>query len=225
MINRFHRNGMGMFEEDRSDFGVPIAGFFIIGFASILAGIVLLNVDYNFVMVDGAWNTLAIIAGILGILTAAVAVKKAYLVEGFSFALFSVALLLTTTVGGLGIGNSTLTAVCLVLAFLFVAFMSYSGGVIDLAIVDAVLGIAFLLSFAFSDMHMAAAVLFLLAGLLSVYVCLSDWLFVQDLMMQYEEALCCDDECCCDNECQCGDGCDCEGECQCSEEASGEEKQ
>lgn len=198
-----------MFEDDRSDFGVPVAGFFIVGFASLLMALLLLNSQFDFTAdAHNGLDLLMMIVGIIGIVVGAAAVRKAYLVEGFSFGLFSLFLFLTPNIAISGAtGGHLLLGIVVLLAFLFIAFLSYAGGVLDLAIVDVILGIAFLLILGFNGMALAGGILALIAAVICIYVCLSDWLFVQDIMREYEAAVC---------ECGCGDeDCDCEDECHC----------
>lgn len=198
-----------MFEDDRSDFGVPVAGFFIMGFAGLLLALLLLNAEFEFT--TDAYNNiplLMMIVGVIGIVVGAAAVRKAYLVEGFSFGMFSLFLFLIPDIAVSGAtGGHLLLGIIVLLAFLFIAFLSYSGGVLDLAIVDVILGIAFLLIVGVEGMALAGGILVLIAAVICIYVCLSDWLFVQDIMREYEAAVC---------ECGCGDeDCDCEDECHC----------
>ncbi len=200
-----------MFSENRSDFAVPITGFLIIAFISLFYGINALNAEFEF-FDDFMGTSILMIVSLFGIIVSGFALYKAYIVEGLSFGLLSIfAMVSESIIPGYGM---TLGIIFLVFFAVF-AFMSYRGGLLDLAIIDALLGISAFILLGF-DVNLAVpAILTLIAGAIALYVSVCDWMFVQDIADEYAEAMYGDDCCCCgDDDCCCDDDCD-DDECTC----------
>ena len=69
-----------------------------------------------------------------------------------------------------------------------------------------------------ADNPIIISIFLLIAGVIAGYLCISDWMLVQDIAMDYEEEMF--DDCCCDDECDGGDDCEChchDEECQTEE--------
>ena len=204
-----------MFNDDRSDFAVPIAGFFLFGVMSLLMALLMLNTKYQFADADSeSMATFVLfVIGILGIVDGAVALKKAYLPEGFSFLTFSVFALCCGSIVT-STGSNLMLGIVVLVTLLFTALMSFKSEVMDLAVVDVLLAIAMFLMLGFEDMYLIASILMIVVFLVCGYVCYSDWSYVQEVLEDYESAMYEDDDCCCDDDdgCECGchdDGCEC----------------
>ena len=205
-----------MFNDDRSDFAVPIAGFFIFGAVSLLLALLMLNERFEFSEFDnmtGMAGSVLVILGILGIVDGAVALKKAYLVEGFSFIAFSLFAVCCNSLVG-STGSNLMLGIVVLVTFLFIALMSYKGEVLDLAVMDVLLGIALFLMLGFEDMQLYASILLILVVAVCGYVLYTDWSYVQEVMEDYEQAMY---ESFGDDDCGCGCGCE-DDDCDCEED-------
>ena len=202
-----------MFNDDRSDFAVPIAGLFMFGVMSLLFALLMLNTKYDLADADSATMAVSVLSviGILGIIDGAIALKKAYLVEGFSFITYSVFALCCSGLV-LSTGNNLMLGIVALVVMLFLAFMSFRAEVLDMAVIDLLLGIALLLMLGFEDMFLIASIFMILVFLVCAYACFNDWSYVQEVLEDYEDAMyedgSDDDGCecgCHDDHCDCGD--------------------
>ena len=214
-----------MFSTERSDFGSTIAGYLFSAILLLFGGLQLLNQQFEMfdASLDIPFRTLALLL----VCASAIALWKAYIIDGVTF------MLVGLTAYAFVAGNVPMFLIAIAIAALAAAFMSYRVGDVFVLGLNVVLAIAVILM-AFSvkadflgDNPIVAGIFFLIAGCVAGYLCLSDWMLVQDISMDYEEEMmgdcCCDDdECCCDDDCDCGDDC----ECHChDEECQTEEKQ
>ena len=203
-----------MFSTERSDFGSTIAGYLFSAIALIFAALQLFNLQF-----DMFESSLAVPFGTLAfllIVASAIALWKAYIIDGVTFML--VGLVSYAFVAG----DVPLFLIVIGIAALATGFMSYRVGDVFVLGLNVLLAISmFLAAFApkaafLADNPVIAGIFLLIAGLVAGYLCLSDWMLVQDIALDYEEEMYGD--CCCDDDCECGDDCDCEGECHCHDD-------
>ena len=213
---------MGMFSTERSDFGSTIAGYLFSAILLLFAGLQLLNQQFDMfeTSLDVPFRTLALLL----VCASAIALWKAYIIDGVTFMLIGLTAYAFVAV------NVPMFMIAIAIAALATAFMSYRVGdvfVLGLNIVRAIamLLMAFTAKADFlSDNPIIAGVFFLIAGCVAGYLCLSDWMLVQDISMDYEEEMMGD--CCCDEDCDCD--CDCDEDCEChchDKECQTEEKE
>ncbi len=191
-----------MFSEDRSDFAVPVAGFILIGFFALLYAIVGLNSEFNFTT-DIGMGTIPTLIAILEIILGAIALKKAYLTEGFSFIAFGLFVL------SINNGMSFPLGIGFLLFFAVFAYMSYRAFILDLAIINGLMALSSILVFMTELSPAIVGVVMIVIAAIAVYVAICDWMFIQDLSEEYAEAMygcdcgCDDDDCCCGDDCCC----------------------
>ena len=205
-----------MFSTERSDFGSTIAGYLFSAILLLFAGLQLLNQQFEMFKVSFIipFQTLALLL----VCASAIALWKAYIIDGVTY------MLVALTAYAFVVGNVPMFLIVIAIAALATAFMSYRVGDVFVLGLNVVLAIAVILM-AFtvkadflSDNPIIAGVFFLIAGMVAGYLCLSDWMLVQDISMDYEEEMMGD--CCCDDDCDCSDDCEChchDEECQCEE--------
>ena len=208
-----------MFSTERSDFGSTIAGYLFAAIMLLLGGLQFLNLQFD--LFDTTNPVPFRILAILLVVSGAIALWKAYIIDGVTF------ILVGLSGSGFMIGTlDPMFMIAIAIAALATAFMSYRVGdvfVLGLNVtlaVSAVL-IALIANIDFiSDNPIITSIFLLIGGIITGYLCLSDWMLVQDIAMDYEEEMF--DDCCCDDGCDCGDDC----ECHChDEECQTEEKQ
>ena len=211
-----------MFSTERSDFGSTIAGYLFSAIALIFAGLQFFNQQFD--IFDVSAKTPMEIMGVILIAASAVALWKAYIIDGITYMVIGLAAFALSYAAA-----TPMFFIVLAIAALAVAFMSFrSGGYFSLGL-NSVLAIAFILA-AFTtkitflgDNPVVTGIFFLIAGLIAGYLCISDWMLFQDIMSDYademfdEDGCCCDDECDCDDEeCHCHDeGHECGDDCEC----------
>ena len=204
-----------MFSTERSDFGSTIAGYLFSAVILIFAALQLFNGQFDIfeTSMDVPFRTMALLC----VIASAIALWKAYIIDGMTYMVIGLGAYAFVAV------NVPMFMIALAIAALVTAFMSYRVGDVFVLALNALVAVAFLLM-AFTvkadflaDNPVVAGIVFLIAGLLAGYLCLSDWMLVQDISMDYEEEMFDD---CCDDECECGDDCEChchDEECQCEE--------
>ena len=206
-----------MFSTERSDFGSTIAGYLFAAILLLFSGLQLLNAQCDLFenSMDIPFRTIALLL----VIASGIALWKAYIIDGVTF------ILVGLSGSGFMIGTlDPMFMIAIAIAALATAFMSYRVGdvfVLGLNVtlaVSAVL-IALITNIDFiSDNPIVTSIFLLIGGIIAGYLCLSDWMLVQDIAMDYEEEMF--DDCCCDDECDCGDDCEChchDEECQTEE--------
>ena len=211
-----------MFSTERSDFGSTIAGYLFSAMLLIFGALQLINQQFEIFegSVNLAFRTLALL--LVG--ASVIALWKAYIIDGVTYMIVAL-----TAYAFLAMDPMFMFAIAI--AALATAFMSYRVGdvfVLSLNVIVAIAVIIIGLSVkvdALSDNPVIAGIALLIAGAIAGYLCISDWMLVQDIAMDYEEEMYGDDCCCGDDDCCGDDECDCEGECHChDEECQCEEK-
>ena len=211
-----------MFSTERSDFGSTIAGYLFSAILLLFAGLQLLNQQFDMfeTSLDVPFRTLALLL----VCASAIALWKAYIIDGVTFMLIGLTAYAFVAV------NVPMFMIAIAIAALATAFMSYRVGDVFVLGLNVVLAIgAILMAFTanadfLADNPIIAGIFFFIAGIVAGYLCLSDWMLVQDISMDYEDEMFGD--CCCDDDCECGEDCDCEGKCHChDEECQTEEKE
>ena len=211
-----------MFSTERSDFGSTIAGYLFSAVILIFAALQLFNGQFDIfeTSMDVPFRTMALLC----VIASAIALWKAYIIDGMTYMVIGLGAYAFVAV------NVPMFMIALAIAALVTAFMSYRVGDVFVLGLNVILAIAVvLLAFTdkadfLADNPIVAGIFFLIAGCVAGYLCLSDWMLVQDISMDYEEEMmgdcCCDDDCCCNDDCDCGDDCEChchDEECQTEE--------
>ena len=206
-----------MFSTERSDFGSTIIGYFLSAIALLFGGLKLANIQFDW-FPDTLYTPFTVLA-ILLICASAVALWKAYIIDGITFMLVGLTSYVFVT------GNVPVFLLVVVIAAAVTAFMAMRVGDVFVFGLNVALGIGALIGALaakvtfFVDNPSISAVFLIIAGFVAGYLCISDWMLVQDIAMDYEEEMYGDD-CCCDDECDCGDDCEChchDEECQTKE--------
>ena len=207
-----------MMIDDRSDFAAPVAAFLYIAMVATI------SVAFGICKANGSVEmdtSMFYFLGVGGLVVAGFNLFKAYLAEGFSTALF--ALLLLT----MDAGYSIPATIGLGILFFFCALVSYSCGIKDIALIDALTGVIVICTLGV-EMHMAIVALVLILGavpaVIAFYVAYNQWTYAEEAISEYEDEFF-GDECCCDDEeCCCSEehpeGCECE---ECKGEAPAED--
>ena len=206
-----------MFSTERSDFGSTIAGYLLAAILLLLGGLQFLNLQYD--IFDTTNPTMFRILAILLVAAGAIALWKAYIIDGVTY------IIVGLSGSGFMIGTlDPMFMVALAIAAGATAFMSYRVGDIFVLGFNVILAVSMIL-IAFignvdfiADNPIIISIFLLIAGVIAGYLCISDWMLVQDIAMDYEEEMF--DDCCCDDECDCGDDCEChchDEECQTEE--------
>ena len=221
-----------MFSTERSDFGSTIIGYFLSAIVLLFGGLTLMNLQFDWFPYT-EYTPFSILTLLL-ICASAIALWKAYIIDGITF------MVVGLTSYAFATSNEHVFLIVVVIAAAATAFMSIRVGDVFVCGVNVTLGIASLIGALsvnvdfFVDNPVISAIFLVISGVIAGYLCISDWMLVQDISMDYEDEMfgddCCDDEgCSCgchDGECQCGDDCDCGDDCEChkdSEECQAEE--
>ena len=208
-----------MFSTERSDFGSTIIGYFLSAIALLFGGLKLVNMQFDWF--PGTSYAPFTILALLLICASAVALWKAYIIDGITFMLAG--LISYAFVGG----NLPVFLIVVTIAAAVAAFMAIRVGDVFVFAVNVTLGIGALMGMLaakvtlFVDNPMISGLFLIISGLIAGYLCISDWMLVQDISMDYEEEMFGEDGCCCDDDCDCG--CH-DKDCQC-EECQTEEKE
>ena len=209
-----------MFSTERSDFGSTIAGYLFAAILLLFSGLQLLNAQCDLFenSMDIPFRTIALLL----VIASGIALWKAYLIDGVTFMI--VGLLAYAFIAG----NVPMFLIALACAASATAFMSFRVG--DVFVLSLNVGVAIgaiimalmpKVTF-LGDNPIVAGIFFFLCAGLAGYLCISDWMLVQDIAMDYEEEMF--DDCCCDDDdCCCGDDCECH--CHDEEPASDEPKE
>lgn len=208
---------MFMFSTERSDFGSTIIGYFLSAIALLFGGFKLIDMQFDW-FPDAVYTPFTVLA-ILLICASAVALWKAYIIDGITFML--VGLVSYSFVSG----DVSVFLIVVTVAAAATAFMAMRVGDVFVFAVNVTLGIGALIGAIsakvtfFVDNPIISGLFLVIAAGIAGYLCISDWMLVQDIAMDYEEEMYGDD-CCCDDECDCGDDCEChchDEECQTEE--------
>lgn len=204
-----------MFSTERSDFGSTIAGYLFAAILLIFAALQLFNGQFK--LFDNSVAVPFVTLAFLLVCASAIALWKAYIIDGVTF------MLVGLTAYTFVYNGVTMFSIAIAIAAVFAGFMAFRVGDVFVLGLNAVLAISnILMAFTpkatfLADNPVIAGIFFLIAGLVAGYLCLSDWMLVQDISMDYEEEMFDD---CCDDECDCGDDCEChchDEECQTEE--------
>jgi len=198
-----------MFSENRSELAVPVVGFLLLGFATLFAAISIFNAKWDFFEGIGTIDPWAF--RVLGLLLAVVAffsLAKAYLIEGAAFGVFAVFLAVYSMVPTTdGIFQLAVLALGLAVVSVIIAMMSYRVGDLMVFLI-AVLSLIAFVSVMFANDTESIAFVIAGVGLLAVAVvalisAVLEWLFVQDVAMDFADYMYGDGE-------ECGCGCESE---------------
>ena len=219
-----------MFSTERSDFGSTIIGYFLSAIALLLGGLKLADMQFNW-FDDTSYAPFTVLAVLL-ICASAVALWKAYIIDGMTF---MIAGLISFAFAG---SNLPVFLLVITIAAAVTAFMAFRVSDVFVFAVNVTLGIGALIGMLaakvdfFVDNPCISGLFLIVSGLIAGYLCISDWMLVQDISMDYEEEMFGEDGCSCgchDGECQCDDDCECgDDDCEChkdSEECQTEEKE
>jgi len=202
-----------MFSEDKGELAVPAVGFLLLGLATLFAAVAIFNAKWDLfedaTILTKDMRVFYILGGLLG-LAAFFAFAKAYMVEGGAFGIFAVFLFAYASLPATDM-LYMISALALALAAvaLILMFMSFRVGdlmVMIIALVSIILFVSVLFakntdSFAF----IVAGVAFLVIAVVSLITAVLEWLFVQDVALDYADYMYGDDDgCCCDSDCDCG---------------------
>ena len=213
-----YRYGKSMFSTERSDFGSTIAGYFLAAVVFLFGGLLLLNMQFD-IFSNVSTMPFQFLALLL-VCAGAIALWKAYIIDGITFmiaGLISYAFIA---------GDVPMFLIALAFAALATGFMAYRVGDVFVLLLNVCVAISSIIGALssgidfFVDNPIVSGIFLIVAAGLAGYLCLSDWMLVQDIAMDYEDEMF--DDCCCDDDCDCGDDC----ECHChDEECQSEEKE
>ena len=203
-----------MFSTERSDFGSTIIGYFLSAIALLLGGLKLADMQFNW-FDDTSYAPFTVLAVLL-ICASAVALWKAYIIDGMTF---MIAGLISFAFAG---SNLPVFLLVITIAAAVTAFMAFRVSDVFVFAVNVTLGIGALIGMLaakvdfFVDNPCISGLFLIVSGLIAGYLCISDWMLVQDISMDYEEEMFGEDDC------ECGDDCECHKD---SEECQAEEKE
>ena len=203
-----------MFSTERSDFGSTIIGYFLSAIALLLGGLKLADMQFNW-FDDTSYAPFTVLAVLL-ICASAVALWKAYIIDGMTF---MIAGLISFAFAG---SNLPVFLLVITIAAAVTAFMAFRVSDVFVFAVNVTLGIGALIGMLaakvdfFVDNPCISGLFLIVSGLIAGYLCISDWMLVQDISMDYEEEMFGEDGC------ECGDDCECHKD---SEECQTEEKE
>ena len=200
---------------------VAIAGYLLVAITLILGGLQFLNLQFE--LFDTTNVMIFKILPILLIAASAIALWKAYIIDGVTY------IIVGLSCSGFVLGTfDPMFMIAIAVAAVATAFMAYRVGDIfvlglNAAFAASMILMAFLDGANFiSDNPGILCIPLLISGIIAGYLCISDWMLVQDISMDFEEEMYGDDKCCCDDDCDGGDNC----QCHChDEECQSEEKQ
>ena len=199
-----------MFYNDKSDYGPIIAGLFFMSIIALTYGAIGLMMGLEKADLIGDIDpVMDYVVLIIGLIIAGFAMYKGYIVEGMTFGVVGLSVMFLLV-------YSPVAGVIFAIAFLVLAYISYYVGYIDLVIFDVLMAAASVLLMCIDGDNIyftIGGIVMIIAGVISLYVCICDWKDVQDTLYEMEMAMldmddCCDDECCCGDE-ECGDDCEC----------------
>lgn len=214
-----------MFSTERSDFGSTIIGYFLSAIALLFGGLTLMDLQFDW-FPNSSYTPFSVLALLL-IIASAVALWKAYIIDGITF------MVVGLTSYAFATSNEHMFLIVVVVAAAVTAFMSIRVGDVFVCGVNVTMGIASLIGALsanvdfFVDYPVISAIFLVISAVIAGYLCISDWMLVQDISMDYEDEMFGDD-CCCDDDCCCGDDCDCGDDCEChchDEECQADEKE
>lgn len=203
-----------MFTNERSDYAVPIVGYLLVAAILIFEGISALY--YGKILDNDADFHFLMYFSLFLVIVAFISLFKAYIVDGITFLLIGgtmFAICNLFTYYNMHIDASV--DIIIGIALLVAAVMAFRAKDLLVLITDVAAGIMFFLDGIFffnmdlTAVAIIAAVFAFIGGAMALYICVTDWMLVQDIADQYEQEMLGDDCCCCDDECQC------EGECHC----------
>ena len=210
-----------MFSTERSDFGSTIIGYFLSAIALLLGGLKLADMQFNW-FDDTSYAPFTVLAVLL-ICASAVALWKAYIIDGMTF---MIAGLISFAFAG---SNLPVFLLVITIAAAVTAFMAFRVSDVFVFAVNVTLGIGALIGMLaakvdfFVDNPCISGLFLIVSGLIAGYLCISDWMLVQDISMDYEEEMFGEDGCSCGcHDGECGDDCECHKD---SEECQTEEKE
>jgi len=193
-----------MFSENRSELAIPVVGFLLLGFATLFAAVSIFNAKWDFFENIGAVDPMAFF--ILGVLLAVVAffaLAKAYMIEGAVFGVFAVFLAVYSIVPVDELFQLAILALGLAVVSVMIAVMSYRVGDL-MVLLMAILSLIAFISVMFakdadSIAFVVAGVGFILVAVIAFISTILEWLFVQDVAMDFADYMYGDDdeECCC----------------------------
>ena len=194
-----------MFSENRSELAIPVVGFLLLGFATLFAAVSIFNAKWDFFENIGVVDPKAFLA--LGMLLAVVAFfafAKAYMIEGTAFGMFAVFLGVYYVAGTAGIYQLAVLALALAVVAVILAIMAYRVGDLMMVIM-AILSLVVFVPVMFaknvdSGAFAVAGIGFLAVAVVALISAVLEWLFVQDVAMDYADYMYGDD----DEECGCG---------------------
>ncbi len=205
-----------MFSTERSDFGSTIIGYFLSAIVLLFGGLTLMDLQFDW-FPNTSYMPFSVLALLL-ICASAVALWKAYIIDGITF------MVVGLTSYAFATSNEHMFLIVVVIAAAVTAFMSFRVGDVFVCGVNVTLGIASLIGALsanvnfFIDNPVISAIFLVISAVIAGYLCISDWMLVQDISMDYEDEMFGDG--CCDDDCDCGDDCEChchDEECQCEE--------
>ena len=206
-----------MFSTERSDFGSTIAGYFLAAIALLFGALKFIDIQFDLLPDTTNYIPFQLLALLL-VCAGAIALWKAYIIDGITF------MIVGLTAYAFFVGNVPMFLVAIAFAASATAFMSFRVGDIFVLMLNVCIAIASLIGALaakvdfFVDNPIVSGIFLIIAAGLAGYLCLSDWMLVQDIAMDYEDEMF--DGCCCDDECDCGDDCEChchDEECQTEE--------
>lgn len=194
-----------MFSENKSELSIPVVGFLLLGFATLFAGIAMLNYEWGFLENIGSAVTkyMYVFSGLLLIFGSLFAFRQVFLIEGMAFAIFGMFFLIAGYTFG-PIASVGLLGFMLAVIAAILAFMSFRVGDLYLMLIGLFAMVAFIpLYFTESNIAIAVSAIGLIAvGVISIIYALMDWMLVQDIAADLAEYMYGDDEC------ECGCGCE-----------------
>ena len=199
-----------MFSTERSDFGSTIAGYFLAAITFLFGGLQLLNNQFD-IFSNITYEPFQFLALLL-VVAGAIALWKAYIIDGITFMIAGL------TAYAFISGNVPMFLIAVACAASATGFMSFRVGDVFVLMLNVCVAIASLIGALaygidfFVDNPLISGIFMLIAGGLAGYLCISDWMLVQDIAMDFEDEMF--DDCCCDDDCECH--CHDE-ECQCEE--------
>lgn len=185
----------------------------MIGLIALIIGLTMLNQQYDFLddKYSAFVNEIMLFLSISLVLIAIASIWKAFIVEGTTFGLVGIFIL----VNSISINIADTAVIGIIVIALVIAFMAFRVRDYLLLIINALFVVALILSLnsiGITDLT-AASIVLLITGIISLYVAVDDWMLVQDIASDYADEMF-DDDACCDEacECTCGDDCECKEE-------------
>ena len=166
----------------------PIIGFLIGGIYLLMVGIGRLNSEYDFLSDIGSLNIPILACGVTILVVAFISMFKLQMIEGVTFFMISLAALCVGTSSVADV--SDIFRLIVVIISIILVFMSYRVGDLHIMLFNILMVIAFIAamnSLNYDSQGIVVGMILILGSIIALYIAVSEWMFLQDVTMDYAE--------------------------------------